>query len=157
MTEFVVVSQPQAPRDLERDHAIFESGLVVARPNPALIERQLMVETGKRAARSQQRQERQHRQELPLRTHLNPFHVYFALQSTRSITFRASAAALRRSSSAYESSDSRLGPFHALTYGVEFAQKFAGHGDGTGSEISVRAEYYRHTFNERMAVPAGLQ
>ncbi len=57
----------------------------------------------------------------------------------------------------YESSDSRLGPFHAMTYGVKFAQKFAGRGNGAGSELSVRAEYYRQTFNERAAVPAGLQ
>ena len=57
----------------------------------------------------------------------------------------------------YESSDSRLGPFHAMTYGVKFAQKFAGTAMARESEISVRAEYYRQTFNERMAVPAGLQ
>jgi hypothetical protein len=56
----------------------------------------------------------------------------------------------------YQSSDSRLGPFHALTYGVKFAKKFAGPGDA-GSEVSVRAEYYQQTYNVRMPVPAGLQ
>jgi hypothetical protein len=59
-------------------------------------------------------------------------------------------------SAGYESSDSRLGPFHALTYGVKFAKKFAGPGDA-GSEVSVRAEYYQQTYNVRMPVPAGLQ
>lgn len=58
--------------------------------------------------------------------------------------------------SGYQSSDSRLGPFHALTYGVKFAKKFAGPGDA-GSEISVRAEYYQQTFNVRVPVPVGLQ
>jgi Protein of unknown function (DUF3570) len=57
----------------------------------------------------------------------------------------------------YQSSDSRLGPFHALTYGVKFAKKFAGPGAGGGSEISVRAEYYQQTYNVRVPVPAGLQ
>ena len=57
----------------------------------------------------------------------------------------------------YEASDSRLGPFRALTYGIKFAQKFAGHGDGARPELSVRAEYYQQTFNVRTAVPAGLQ
>jgi hypothetical protein len=57
----------------------------------------------------------------------------------------------------YESSDSRLGPFHALTYGVKFAKKFAGPGNAAGSEISVRAEYYRQTYNVRVPAPAGLQ
>jgi hypothetical protein len=57
----------------------------------------------------------------------------------------------------YESSDSRLGAFHALTYGVKFAQKLPGLGSRAESEFSVRAEYYQQTFDERMPVPAGLQ
>jgi len=57
----------------------------------------------------------------------------------------------------YESSDSRLGAFHALTYGVKYAQKLPGLGSRPESEISIRAEYYQQTFEERVAVPAGLQ
>jgi hypothetical protein len=57
----------------------------------------------------------------------------------------------------YESSDSRLGAFHALTYGVKFAQKLPGLGSRPESEISVRAEYYLQTFDERVPTPAGLQ
>ncbi|MGO9934419.1 MAG: DUF3570 domain-containing protein [Steroidobacteraceae bacterium] len=59
--------------------------------------------------------------------------------------------------STYQASDSRLGPFHAMTYGVKYAQKLPGLGSRAESEFSVRAEYYQQTFNERMAVPAGLQ
>jgi hypothetical protein len=57
----------------------------------------------------------------------------------------------------YESSDSRLGPFHALTYGLKYAQKLPGIGGRSESEISVRAEYYQQTSDERMAAPIGLQ
>jgi len=57
----------------------------------------------------------------------------------------------------YESSDSRLGPFHALTYGLKYAQKLPGLGGRDESEISVRAEYYQQTFDERTATPAALQ
>jgi len=56
-----------------------------------------------------------------------------------------------------ESSDSRLGAFHALTYGVKYAQKLPGLGSRSESEINIRAEYYQQTFNERLPVPAGLQ
>ena len=57
----------------------------------------------------------------------------------------------------YESSDSRLGAFHALTYGVKYAQKLPGLGSRAESELSVRAEYYQQTLSERGPVPAGLQ
>jgi hypothetical protein len=57
----------------------------------------------------------------------------------------------------YESSDSRLGAFHAFTYGVKYAQKLAGLGSRPESEISVRAEYYQQVFDERVAIPADLQ
>jgi hypothetical protein len=57
----------------------------------------------------------------------------------------------------YESSDSRLGPFHALTYGLKYAQKLRGLGGRAESEFSVRAEYYQQTFAERTATPIGLQ
>jgi hypothetical protein len=57
----------------------------------------------------------------------------------------------------YESSDARLGEFRALTYGVKYAQKLPGFGSRAESEISIRAEYYQQTFDERVPVPAGLQ
>jgi Protein of unknown function (DUF3570) len=60
-------------------------------------------------------------------------------------------------STGYDSSDSRLGAFHALTYGVKYAQKLPGLGSRTESEFSIRAEYYQQTFAERVPVPAGLQ
>jgi len=63
----------------------------------------------------------------------------------------------RQTATAYESSDSRLGAFHALTYGVKYAQKLPGLGSRPESEISIRAEYYQQTFDERLQVPAGLQ
>src|SRR5882757_1271543 len=57
----------------------------------------------------------------------------------------------------YQSSDSRLGPFHALTYGLKYAQKLPGLGGRAESELSVRAEYYQQTLDERTATPIGLQ
>ena len=57
----------------------------------------------------------------------------------------------------FESADYRLGAFHALTYGVKYAQKLPGLGGRAESEFSVRAEYYQQTFDERTPVPAGLQ
>jgi hypothetical protein len=62
-----------------------------------------------------------------------------------------------KQSTGFESADSRLGAFHALTYGVKYAQKLPGLGSRAESEFSVRAEYYQQTFNERVPVPAGLQ
>ena len=57
----------------------------------------------------------------------------------------------------YESADSRLGDFHAMTYGVKFAQKFPSQGDHPDSELSIRVEYYQQTFEARAPVPIGLQ
>ena len=57
----------------------------------------------------------------------------------------------------YESSDSRLGAFHALTYGLKYAQKFPGLGSREESELSMRVEYYKQTLEERMVIPAGLE
>jgi Protein of unknown function (DUF3570) len=62
-----------------------------------------------------------------------------------------------RQSAGFESADSRLGAFHALTYGVKYAQKLPGRGSRAESEFSVRAEYYQQTFSEQAPVPAGLQ
>jgi hypothetical protein len=56
-----------------------------------------------------------------------------------------------------ESADSRLGPFHALTFGLKYAEQLADQGNHVGSEFSVRVEYYRQTFDETKPVPAGLQ
>jgi len=58
---------------------------------------------------------------------------------------------------AYESSDSRLGAFRAFTYGIKYAQKLPGLGGRPESEISIRAEYYQQTYDERVPVPSGLQ
>jgi hypothetical protein len=62
-----------------------------------------------------------------------------------------------KQSTGFESADSRLSAFHALTYGVKYAQKLPGLGGRPESEFSVRAEYYQETFNEHVPVPAGLQ
>jgi hypothetical protein len=57
----------------------------------------------------------------------------------------------------YESSDSRLAAFHAVTYGVKYAQKLPGLGSRPESEISIRAEYYQQTLDVRTPVPEALQ
>lgn len=57
----------------------------------------------------------------------------------------------------YQASDSRLAEFHALTYGLKFAQMLPGVGARAESEISVRAEYYQQTLVERTPVPVSLQ
>jgi hypothetical protein len=56
----------------------------------------------------------------------------------------------------YESSDERLGAFHALTYGLKYEQKVGDQQKRPGSEISVRLEYYQQTFDQP-AAPAVLQ
>ena len=57
----------------------------------------------------------------------------------------------------YQSSDERLGAFHALTYGVKYAHKMSpDQPNHPGSELSVRFEYYQQTFNQP-AAPAALQ
>jgi Protein of unknown function (DUF3570) len=60
-------------------------------------------------------------------------------------------------STGFQSADSRLGAFHALTYGVKYAQKLPGLGSRAESEFSVRAEYYQQTFHAMVPAPAGLQ
>jgi hypothetical protein len=57
----------------------------------------------------------------------------------------------------YESSDSRLGAFHALTYGLKYAQTLSPYRFLPSSEFNVRVEYYQQTFSERQAVPQALQ
>lgn len=57
----------------------------------------------------------------------------------------------------FQSADSRLGPFHAITLGFKYAQQLPGFGGRADSEISVRAEYYRQTLDLREPTLAGLQ
>jgi Protein of unknown function (DUF3570) len=57
----------------------------------------------------------------------------------------------------YASSDTRLSRFHALTYGIKYAQQFFGRPDQAPSELSIRLEYYRQTIENRFATPANLQ
>jgi hypothetical protein len=58
---------------------------------------------------------------------------------------------------AYESSDSRLSPFHAMTYGLKYAIQLPGFGGRDKSEFSIRAEYYQQTIEERTGALPGLQ
>jgi hypothetical protein len=60
-------------------------------------------------------------------------------------------------STANESADSRLGPFHALTFGLKFAELLADQGDHVGSEFSARVEYYQQIFDQGAPVPGGLR
>jgi hypothetical protein len=57
----------------------------------------------------------------------------------------------------YASSDTRLSRFHALTYGIKYAQQFFGRQDKAASELSIRLEYYRQTIENRFATPANLE
>lgn len=49
--------------------------------------------------------------------------------------------------SAYQSSDSRLDAFHALTYGLKYAHKIGPIGPLAGSEFNVRFEYYQQKYD----------
>jgi hypothetical protein len=62
-----------------------------------------------------------------------------------------------RSSIGNQASDSRLGAFHAFTYGVKYAQKLSDAAGLAGSEFSVRLEYYQQTQDNRLAAPVLLQ
>jgi Protein of unknown function (DUF3570) len=62
-----------------------------------------------------------------------------------------------KATTGYESSDGRLAAFHAMTYGVKYAQKLAGVGGRAESEFSIRAEYYQQTLDVRAPVPEALQ
>ncbi len=67
------------------------------------------------------------------------------------------ALGTEKPASSYESSDSRLAAFHALTYGLKYAQMLAGHDGHAGAEFSIRAEYYQQNFDNQMAAPGALQ
>jgi hypothetical protein len=57
----------------------------------------------------------------------------------------------------YQASDSRLGAFHAFTYGVKYAYKLSSDTGLAGSEFSVRLEYYQQIQDRRAAAPEDLQ
>jgi hypothetical protein len=60
----------------------------------------------------------------------------------------------------YESADSRLAAFHALTYGLKYGIKLADHFGGfgrEGTEFTVRLEYYQQTIQNGPTAPAALQ
>jgi hypothetical protein len=57
----------------------------------------------------------------------------------------------------FQASDSRLGAFHAFTYGVKYAYKLSSDAGLAGSEFSVRLEYYQQIQDHRLAAPVLLQ
>lgn len=56
----------------------------------------------------------------------------------------------------FQASDSRLGAFHAFTYGVKYAYKLSSAAGLAGSEFSVRFEYYQQIQDQRLAAPVLL-
>jgi hypothetical protein len=57
----------------------------------------------------------------------------------------------------FQASDSRLGAFHAFTYGVKYAYKLSSDAGLAGSEFSVRLEYYQQIQDHRLAAPVLLE
>ena len=57
----------------------------------------------------------------------------------------------------YESSDSRLDAFHALTYGVKYARRLGPLGPLASSEFNVRVEYYQQKYQNPNTTLAELQ
>jgi len=55
------------------------------------------------------------------------------------------------------SADSRLGAFHAFTYGVKYALKRPDESGNSGSEFSVRLEYYQQFVDNKAPGPGSLQ
>jgi hypothetical protein len=55
------------------------------------------------------------------------------------------------------SADSRLGAFHAFTYGVKYALKMPDESGFNGSEFSVRLEYYQQFADHKTSGPGSLQ
>jgi hypothetical protein len=56
-----------------------------------------------------------------------------------------------------QASDSRLGAFHAFTYGVKYAHKLSNAPGLAGSEFNVRLEYYQQIQDHRLAAPELLK
>jgi Protein of unknown function (DUF3570) len=59
--------------------------------------------------------------------------------------------------SPYESSDSRLDAFHALTYGIKYAHKLGPLGPLASSEFNVRVEYYQQKYQNPSTTLTELQ
>jgi hypothetical protein len=57
----------------------------------------------------------------------------------------------------FQASDSRLGAFHAFTYGVKYAYKLSNDTGLAGSEFSVRLQYYQQIQDHRLTAPVLLQ
>ncbi len=57
----------------------------------------------------------------------------------------------------FQASDSRLGAFHAVTYGLKYAYKLSSSAGLAGSEFSVRLEYYQQIQDQTLAAPVLLQ
>jgi Protein of unknown function (DUF3570) len=62
-----------------------------------------------------------------------------------------------KSSIGNQASDSRLGAFHAFTYGVKYAHKLSNAPGLAGSEFNVRLEYYQQFQDHRLAEPELLK
>jgi hypothetical protein len=60
-------------------------------------------------------------------------------------------------SEAFQASDSRVGAFHAFTYGAKYAYKLSSDTGMAASEFSVRLEYYQQIQDQRFAAPVLLQ
>ncbi|MDE2136258.1 MAG: DUF3570 domain-containing protein [Gammaproteobacteria bacterium] len=57
----------------------------------------------------------------------------------------------------YASADQRLGAFHAIRGGLKYSAKWADDTGPDGSELSVRAEWYRQTSDNTFVLPGALQ
>jgi hypothetical protein len=61
------------------------------------------------------------------------------------------------SGESYASSDSRLGAFRALTYGLEYGIDVGKESYLPSGQLTVRLEYYRQTTDDRVPAPGALQ
>jgi len=57
----------------------------------------------------------------------------------------------------YASADSRLGAFHALTYGLKYGMKLDDRLGLDASEFNIRVEYYQQTVDNGVPGPGALQ
>jgi hypothetical protein len=64
---------------------------------------------------------------------------------------------LEKPATGFQASDSRLGAFHAFTYGVKYAYKLSSDAGLAGSEFNVRLEYYQQIQDHHLAAPVLLQ
>jgi hypothetical protein len=61
------------------------------------------------------------------------------------------------SAAGYASADTRLAAFHAFTYGLKFGLNMEPHFHRTGSELSLRVEYYQQIVDDPRTALADLQ